>query len=87
MTPLKNIAQERWTLPPPAEHIHQIAAAVGVTAEVMTQDTAAWDEPNPLEARQAAIMAAFQEEPLSKSEALALIDELAEIQTQLGKDL
>ena len=47
MTPLKNIIQERWELPPPAEHIQAIAAAVGVTAEVMTQDTAAmfaaWD--------------------------------------------
>jgi hypothetical protein len=46
MTPLKNILQDaRWTLPPAAEQIRQIAAAVGVTAEVMPQEArfAAWD--------------------------------------------
>jgi hypothetical protein len=46
MTPLKNILQDaRWTLPPAAEQIRQIAAAVGVTAEVMQVDSrfAAWD--------------------------------------------
>jgi hypothetical protein len=43
---LKNIIQDaRWTLSPAAEQIPQIAAAVGVTAEVMQVDPrfAAWD--------------------------------------------
>jgi hypothetical protein len=47
MTPLKNIIQERWTLPPPAEHIQAIIVhlKLDVTAEVMPQEArfAAWD--------------------------------------------
>jgi hypothetical protein len=55
---LKNIIQERWQLPP-AEHIHQIAADYGVTAEVMEQVArfAAWD------ALQAAYEAELGESP------------------------
>ncbi len=79
MTPLKNIKQDLWMLPP-AEQIQAIAADYGVTAEIVQM------EENPLEARAAAIAAAFQDEPMSRAEALELIDELAEIQTQLGKE-
>lgn len=41
---------------------------------------------SPLENRRDAILATFQDEPLSKAEALELIDELAEIQNQIERN-
>lgn len=43
--------------------------------------------PNPLQARRDEIKSIFQNEPLDKTAALALIDELAEIETVLGSTL
>lgn len=73
---LKLIKQDLWMLPP-AEQIRAITADFGVTAEIVQM------EENPLEARAAAIMAAFQDEPLSQAEALELIDELAETEAAI----
>jgi hypothetical protein len=65
----------------PAETVHRIAVAIGVTAEIATDGELA----SPLEARLEVIEDALQDPFMDKQTAFTLLEEMAEIQNSLEK--